>query len=229
MAKKKNDSWILIIVIIIGILFLNNYQNKQPDSMGFKVHYYKNNIEVFPQNTFSIVTPPGGNFDAISLEIQGTNTGSYDFTEMKIADATPSAFKAALPTTTNTLLAGQTKSLWTSSLMATSQFESFSQPVRFWVDISGKNAYNGNTIHQTGYIDLAITSQSNIQSGYNTAADKGTITFPKPFTSTPIVIVSGKGIWSTHGVTPYLVSNEGVTLSADYSNPEVYWIAIGSY
>lgn len=159
MASKKDNTILWIIGIILALLILNYYQKSQDEGIGLKVHYYQNGIEVFPNTgLFSTVTPPGGTFDAIRLDITGKNTGGSDLTNMQIVNATPLAFKNALPTTTQTLTVGQTKTLWTSSVMTTSQFETMAQPVRFWVNISGKDVYTGKTIYNSGYVGLFISA-----------------------------------------------------------------------
>ena len=139
---SKNDNtilWIIGIVILVFLILPNFQTSKETGIIGLTPHYYKEGVEIFPQFSlwsFSIVTPPGGSYDQIAFEISGTNTGvSID---LKIVDASPLAFKNALPITTQSLLAGQTKILWTSDPMDTIQFEAIS-PVNFWVNISGEN------------------------------------------------------------------------------------------
>ena len=156
----KNDNtifWIIGIAIFV-FLILPNIQQKQDDGfVELNVHYYDaNKNEVFPEKSlFSIVTPPGITTDFIRISISGTASG-ISRSNIKIVSASPSALFNSLPTTMQSLTAGETRILWTSDYIATSQFESMTQPVRFWANISAKNDYTGLTEYSEGFVDLKI-------------------------------------------------------------------------
>ena len=147
----KNDNtifWIIGIVILL-VVVANYYQAPEEEEMiGLTPHYYKDGVEVFPTKGFlgfSVVTPPGGSYDQISFDISATNL-DVPITNIQVVDASPIAFKNALPTTTQSLAIGENKTLWTSGLMDTVQFEAVS-PVNFWIEVSGKNTYTDETIY----------------------------------------------------------------------------------
>jgi len=146
--KKNNTIWIVGIVIFLIVVTQLNIPKES--GMILTPRYYKDGLEVFPtKGLFSIVTPPGGIFDQISFDISVTNTGNVPISDMQIVDAYPLIFKNSLATTTQLLEIGQTKKLWTSGLMDTSQFESIS-PVNFWINVSGEHLELG-TIYQEAY------------------------------------------------------------------------------
>ena len=72
MAKSNTIFWVIGIAVFL-FLILPNIQNQQKD-VGIKVHYYdENKKEIIPEKSlFSIVTPPGGSYDYISLSISGS-------------------------------------------------------------------------------------------------------------------------------------------------------------
>ena len=159
----KNDNAILLIIgiIIIAALVVNSQLQKQEEGMiGLNVHYYQDGKEVFPKfSLFSIVTPPGGSFSQIGFNIDGSST-NISFSNIQIVGASPSSFLNTLPITTQTLSIGQSKTLFTSSLIDTAQFEAMSQPVRFWVNISAVNDYTGETEYSAGFVDLTIEGET---------------------------------------------------------------------
>lgn len=150
--KKSN----LPIFIIFGFIFLlvifnqNLFQKKE----GLSVHYYQNNVEVFPNKGFSIINSV--TYNQISFSVYGTATNT-PYSNIQIVDANPIQLKNALPATTQSLSSGETRSLWNSSLINTSQFEGLTQPIRFSVNISGKNDYTGLTEYKNNFIDLTIS------------------------------------------------------------------------
>jgi len=146
MAKKKTiliifGIVILIILIVVGsFLLYNNFKSDEP--LGLKVHYYKDGVEVFPESVLqSFVTPPGIDIDQIAFDIIGTNEGDVDLSNIRItssSDSGPNVFPASLISATpQTLLVGESKTLWNSSLMDTMDFESFPQPITFLVVVTG--------------------------------------------------------------------------------------------
>ena len=157
----KNNSWIFWVaggLILFLVLTQTSLLKKQ--DFGIGVHYYNDGIEVFPTKFFgfSIVTPPGGNYNQISFSISASSSDK-SYSNIKVDSATPIQLFNALPTTTQTLASGQSnKILWTSSLINTSQFESMTQPVRFIVNISAKDDYTGLIEYKQGYVDLTIRS-----------------------------------------------------------------------
>ncbi len=163
MAKQDNSIlWIIGIVLIVALI-INSQVPKQEGMIGLNVHYYKDGVEVFPQKGFlgfSVVMPPGESFNQIAFNITGTTTGEIPFSNIQIIDASPTAFKDALPITTQTLSIDQDKTLWISSLIDTVQFESMPQPVRFWVNISAVDDYTEETFYADGFIDLTIEGET---------------------------------------------------------------------
>ncbi len=156
MAKNNNTVlWIIGIVILLIIILsqsninLYNLFKKQEGIISLTPHYYKDGVEVFSSKgflgLFTMVTPPGGSFDQISFSVPGTAIGDISLSNIQIIDAYPIAFKNALPLTIQSLLVGQTKTLWTSDLMETVQFEG--QTINFWVEVSAVNDYTGETIY----------------------------------------------------------------------------------
>lgn len=167
MVKENNwIFWIVGIVIVFLILTQTNLLKKQ--EFGIGVHYYNDGKEVFPTKFlgFSIVTPPGGTYNQIGFSISASSSGK-SYSNIKVNSAIPTQFFSALPTTIQTLAVGESKTLWTSSLINTAQFESLSQPVRFQINISAKDDYTGETISAISYKDLTIipecVSETNIQ------------------------------------------------------------------
>ncbi len=138
----------ILLIIILPKLQLQ----KEPEMISLTPHYYKDGVEVFPTKGFfgfTIVTPPGESYDQILFDINGVSTGDIPFSNIRITDASPTAFKNALPSTIQSLNRGQIKKLWGEGdyiAMNTIQFESIS-PVNFWVEVSAVNDYTGETIY----------------------------------------------------------------------------------
>lgn len=150
---KNDKTWIIVVGIVLVIVLFVNINNNSFHSL--QIHYYKNGTEVFPNKLFSVVTPPGGTYDAISFSISGKSSGS-SFSNIKIISATPTAFYNSLPTSTQSLNPNQNKVLFSSGIIPVNQFESYSQPVRFFVNISATDDYNGQTVYSSSYVDLKI-------------------------------------------------------------------------
>ena len=155
MTKQNNNTILWIIGIVILLLVVTNFPvQKETGMIGLTPHYYKDGVEVFPTKGFfgfSIVTPPGGTYDQISFDVYGSNEGDVPIEYLGPINAYPPIFENALPntypSTYRTLEVGETnKLLWTSVLMDTIDFESIS-PVNFWIEVSGKNEYTGETVY----------------------------------------------------------------------------------
>ena len=159
MKNENTILWIIGIAVVVFLILPNIQTSKEEGMIGLNVHYYQDGKEVFPKfGVFSIVTPPGGGFDQIGINIDGSAT-NVSFSNIQIVGASPSAFLNALPVTTQTLSIGQSKTLFTSSLIDTVQFEALPQPVRFWINISAVNDYTGETEYSTGFVDLTIEGE----------------------------------------------------------------------
>ena len=157
--KNQNTIFCIIGAVILVAPIINSQISKETEMVGLNVHYYKDGVEVFPyKGLFSIVTPPGRSFDQISLDIAGTATG-VPFSNIRIVDTTPTAFKNALPSTSKSLTIGESKTLWASSLIDTIQFESMIQPVRFRFNFSAINDYTKETVYGGDYVDLTIEKE----------------------------------------------------------------------
>ncbi len=162
MAKKNNIIyWIIGIVIFFLVITQTNIFKKQETEMlGLNIHYYKDGVEIFPTKGFfgfSIVTPPGGTYDQIAFDIPATNTGDVPITNIQIVDASPLAFKNALPSTTQSLLIGESKTLWTSGLIDTVQFEG--QIINFWIKILGDHPDLGTTYAEKYSGDITFETE----------------------------------------------------------------------
>lgn len=153
MAKKNDDTIFWVAGILLLLLVVTQQNVNQEEDFSMRINYYKDGVQVFHKNLFSIVT---GSYDQISFNIYGTNEGIFNITDMQIVDASPIEFKNALPTTNQTLGAGEiNKLLWTSDLINATIFESFPQPVDFWFNISG-NAEDVEVVYEEGGINLTI-------------------------------------------------------------------------
>jgi hypothetical protein len=178
----KNNNWIFWIIGII-VLFLVITQTdllkpKQTEFATISVQYYNDGVEVIPQKSlFSIVTPPGGSYNQISFSIGATATGK-SYSNIRVVSATPTAFLSALPTNSTNLSIGQSKTLFVSSLMTASQFETMPQPVRFWVNISAKDDYTGQTVYVQGSLNLTIMPASSAM--WTANADGNSVTKISP-------------------------------------------------
>ncbi len=146
MTKNNNTIfWIMGIAIVVFIILPSLQAPEEEGMIGLTPHYLdKDGNEIFPSRGFTIV---GGTPDVheIYFDISATNL-DVPITNIQVVDASPQAFKDALPTTTQSLTAGQSKTLWTSIPMDTVQFEAVS-PVNFWIEVSGKNTYTDETIY----------------------------------------------------------------------------------
>jgi len=167
--KNKLLIWIIVGIILIGIISMWVYfgfvkSSEKP--FGINVHYYKDGVEVFPQSVLqSVVTPPGIEIDQISFDIIGSNTGETNL-NVQIIDASPQPFKDALPTTTKILDVEETKTLWQSGLIDVLQFESYEQPVKFWINISGKAENLEEEIFVEHSVDLTFAKEY-VSGGWN--------------------------------------------------------------
>ena len=152
MAKQNNAIFWIVGIVVLVFLILPNLQKTpiEEGMIGLTPHYYKDGVEVFPQKGFlgfSVVTPPGGTYDQISFDISATNLGDIPIEDIKVVNAYPQVFKDALvEAIPQTLAIQETKTLWTSGLIDTEQFEAVS-PVNFWIEISGENTYTEETTY----------------------------------------------------------------------------------
>ena len=144
----KNQNTIFYIIggiFLVGLLIYSQVP-KETGMISLTPHFYKDGVEVVPEKSlFTIITPPGGSYDQISFSIPGTASGEIPFSNIQIVDSYPLAFKNSLPSTTQSLTAGQSKTLWTSSLIDTEQFEG--QTINFWIEISAVNDYTEETVY----------------------------------------------------------------------------------
>jgi len=175
--KHKKIKYVLIggitvLVLTVGIIILFSILSDN-ESGGMIIHYYKNGKEVFPKNIiYSVVAPYGEDYDQLSFEILGTNTGTLQITNLSITETYPSFLKNYFPKTGQSLNVGETKSLWKSSLVELKQFENLTQPINFSVRVLGKD-YIGRASNSTFSVVLKIVegySQINL-SGNDVLAD----------------------------------------------------------
>jgi len=220
----KNDNtifWIIGIAIVVFLILPNLQAPKEGGMIGLNVHYYKDGVEVIPKKGFlgfSVVTPPGGTFDQIAFDISATNQ-DIPYENIQVVDASPQAFKDALVgATPQTLAIQETKTLWISDFMDTIQFESISQPVRFFVNISAVNDYTEAIEYVGGYIDLTIIGERTLETfslfdseGFTTSVygnlwveihDYGAITTPSTLSKVDSLIVNTELLTSGKTVGP---------------------------
>ena len=143
---KKNNNLIIFIGIVVLILYLFGQQNEMTN---LQIHYYEDGVEVFPDGLFSLVTPPGEEFDQISFDVIVQNNGEVPLENVHINNAYPMIFNSALDIGIYDLDIGGVK-VYTSELMDTEQFESIS-PVNFWVEVAGMNTFSGEMIYAEAY------------------------------------------------------------------------------
>lgn len=154
-TKKKNINVVVILMVALVVLLISLicFINQKGGSR-FIVHYYKDGVEVNTETSLSVIQVETFNYDEISLDIIGENIGDYPIINMQIYDAGPVQFKDSLPTLSKSLNASETKTLWISDRIDVHQFESLSQPVKFWVNISGESPYVSGKIYDYIETDL---------------------------------------------------------------------------
>ena len=144
--KNQNTTFYIIGAVILVALILSSQVPKETGMISLTPHYYRDGVEVFPERSlFTIITPPGGSYDQIKFDILGSATGEIPFSNIQIVNAYPTAFKNSLPSTSQSLIEGQSKILWTSNFIDAGQFEG--QLINFWVEISAVDEYTSETIY----------------------------------------------------------------------------------
>ena len=167
--NKKNFMWIIytfFLIFIIGSSFIIYNIFIDQDDTAIKVRYYKDGIEVNVQEDSklfglfqqTIINPGGEAYDQISFDIFVTNTGNVSI-DLQIIDASPLVFKNALPATIKTLLVEESGILWSSDLIDVDQFESYPQPVKFLINISGEYLYASSTSYEYTELYLEFISE----------------------------------------------------------------------
>jgi len=154
MGKKKNP---LVLVVLVGILlisFFYFFSLSESGGSGLIVHYYKDGVEVTPINSLSVIQIDTSSYDEISFEIIGENLGDYQINNMQVDSAGPIQLKDSLPTLSKSLSPKETKTLWISDRIDVHQFESLTQPIKFWVNISGESPYIQGKIYD--YMELEM-------------------------------------------------------------------------
>jgi len=117
--------------------------------------FFGGEIPSVPPGGGGKVTPPGEIYTHISFDIFGTSIGDYPITNIQIINATPIEFKEALPLTIQSLAVGDTnKLLWTSDLIEVGPLIDYSQPLTFWLNLSG--VVSEYIFYEQGSIDLTI-------------------------------------------------------------------------
>lgn len=175
MAKNDNNTilWIAGIAILIFLILPNIQQQKQ--DTGIEVLYYKDGVQVHPQkNLFSIVTPPGGSYDAIAFKITVTNNGQGPLTDVRanylyVRDGNNIGIKfiylnaqgdgnfPGVLVGDGNLAIGQSAYV-ISKQISTSQFESLTQPTKFSAGVSATNPYNNQVKgFDSPFLSLTIT------------------------------------------------------------------------
>lgn len=90
-------------------------------------------------------------YDKISIDVSITNIGNVPITNLQIVDAYPIEFKNALLETTQSLANKESKILWNSSLIDSTNFESSQL---FWINISGADYYTGEIAYGSSFTYL---------------------------------------------------------------------------
>ncbi len=161
--KNQNTLFYIIGAIILVALIIFSQVPKETGMISLTPHYYKDGVEVIQKGFFgfTIVTPDGGSYDQISFGIPGNAVGDISFSDIQIADAYPLILKNSLPSTTQSLSVGQSKTLWTSNLIDAVQFEG--QIINFWVEVSAVNDYTGETVYSPRAYSGEIGFEAEIQ------------------------------------------------------------------
>lgn len=170
---------ILLMVLIVGVLVF--YERKSEERLvGLNVHYYRPKIEELTFGALSLVGKPGETpvtANQINMDVVGENTGEGLIENMQIVDAevrdaenieipyvyvsgVQKTFKDTFPSTYQTLNSLEAKTLWTSELIDTAPLESYSQPVKFWVQVEGK--YSQRTLYSESELELDINSEAEL-------------------------------------------------------------------
>ncbi len=208
----------LIILIIAGSFFL--FKDSNNENVGINVHYYQDGVEVFPNKGTmqSLITPPGGSYNQISFDIIGTNTGGVPIIDMKIIDASPIPFKDALPIIIQTLSVEESKTLWSSEIINTPQFESYPQPVKFWLNVSGKDEQSGEINYNEHSISLTFNQIDELEyTGEHWGITPSEIDNPYSITT------NGTNIWIADlmGSQVYKYTIDGVYTGENWSTYQI--------
>ena len=168
---KKNytlQAFLILGIIIVAAIL---YQYNKKDETSLKVHYYVNGKEV-NKGLFSMV----GNtyYNQIKIDVIITAFQS-NFTNLRINNASPLVFKNSLPTTVKTIPYGQRTILWSSSLINTSLLETYPQPIRFYVNVSGTAVATGGAYSASAYVDLNISKS--VKMRFDSLTRTGAIAF----------------------------------------------------
>jgi len=154
---EKNINLILILIfgMFLAVFLLSNI--KSEEGLSLKLHYYKDGVEVFPSSkSLTLVTPPGEIFDELSIDIIGKNPSQVDIIDMEIINAEPTQLLSAFQSASiETLLSLETKTLWSSDRISTSQFETpDGNLVKFKVEVVGTDFFSGEQIIREGEQDF---------------------------------------------------------------------------
>jgi hypothetical protein len=158
----------IVVVLVLTMQFRNINEGKkviileQDDSNMLNINFYdKNDNQINPQETFSIINYSGTGYrevpgvSFIDFSIALSNAGSKDLT-CNIINATPTSFYNSLPQTTLQLIYGRTdNSAWTSSKLNTSLLES-PNVTRFNVTV--KCTSSSGDLIKSSHIDILIKS-----------------------------------------------------------------------
>jgi len=100
---------------------------KEPFDVILDVHYYRegNEINYFYLSNFT--------YDAISIDVIGTNNKDYNLTNVHILMISPPQFSDSIERKQEILSSNETKMLWNSSIMKISDFED--ENVTFYIKV----------------------------------------------------------------------------------------------
>jgi len=106
-----------------------SYAGDEEFEIELDMHYYKNGYEI---KHFYIIN---FSYDAISLDIIGTNNRTYNYTNVHPLNISPDEFWSHTITNRQTLEANETKILWNSSVINIDKFKE--ENITFYVKVIG--------------------------------------------------------------------------------------------
>lgn len=168
--KTKKYTWIwivsiLLVVILAGVSYYYLTKDKKLTTLG--IHYYLNDTEIFPDkvskylNQQSFIMNSLMYYDSISFDIISSNEGNNEL-YVRIDSASPEPFNSSLNKNLIIVNVGDSNIiLWKSNNITTTQFENYTQPIRFYAKINIYRKEGTNYIfldYEEVYLDLIILS-----------------------------------------------------------------------
>lgn len=148
---KDQTTAIILILLLVGAFL---YLQAEPQPLGITVDYYNKGKKV--SGLFAAYIK----YDQIRINIHASNAEALKISNIQLVDASPPIFKENMPIISlETLEPGEkNKLILSSNLINTDSFVLMSQPVVFWVKISGKDEYD-NTIYEESSMSLTFVDK----------------------------------------------------------------------